>query len=296
MKTRVFILLILWLLSTSLTACGPKAPAATPTSDAITLGATQTALAPTATSTPEPTATATSTPTETPLPTETPNLAATSAASTQTARLETQQAVQTAEALSVEATQQAQDAFWAQMVADGTITMNQGEMYEIDDFEESWAQRNWYQWWWFGYSMADFVISTQIEWETAEASYGNGGCGFVLRLKDNDNHLVVFLAPRGDAELGAMTVNGYQTQSIRWKNPDLPNYAGLTPPSSGSSDFTVVAEKEFVTAYIDGQRIYQWYVALTSPGDIGYTILSGTNKDFGTYCKFTNTTIWELIK
>jgi hypothetical protein len=232
----------------------------------------------------------------TPTPTETPNLAATSAAGTQEARLATQQAQQTTEAEALQATQKAQDAFWAQMVADGSITMNQGEQYSIDDFEESWAQRNWYQWYWFGYSMSDFVISSHIDWETAEASYGNGGCGFVFRIKDNNNHLVIFMKPRGDAELGAMTNNGWQSQSIRWKNPDLPNYSSITPPSDGSADFTVVAEKDFVTAYIDGQKIYQWYVALTSPGDVAFTILSGTNKDFGTYCKFTDTQVWELVK
>ena len=140
------------------------------------------------------------------------------------------------------------------------------------------------------------MISTHIDWETAEASFGNGGCGFAIRIADNNKHLVAFLTPNGGAELGAMTSSGYQAQGVRWKNPDLLNLLTVNPPSSGSADFTLVAEKDFVTAYVNGQRIYQWYVALTSPGDIGYTILSGTNKDFGTYCKFTNTQIWELVK
>jgi hypothetical protein len=288
MNTQVRIALITLLICSILTACGTPQAAVEMTS---TQASTQ---APTDTSTPEPTATSTATPTETPVPTNTPNHTATAAADTQAARSATQQAVKTATAVSALVTQQAVDAVWAQLAQDGTITYKQGTLYPVDDFEESWAQRNWYQWWWFDYNMSDFVIMTHIDWETADASYGNGGCGFAIRIKDNDNHLVVFLTPKGDAELGAMTVNGFQYQAVHWKNPDLPNFSTITPPTSGSSDFMVVAEKEFVTAYVDGVKVYQWYVALTSPGDIGYTILSGTNKDFGTSCKFTNTQIWEL--
>jgi hypothetical protein len=293
MNTRMPIVIITLLICTVLTACGssPANPGSTPTQDPASIAASQ---APTDTSTPEPTATATSTPTETPVPTATPNKTATAAAATQAARSATQQAAKTATAVSALATQQAVDAVWAQLAQDKTISYNQGTLYSPDDFEESWAQRNWYQWWWFDYTMSDFVIMTHIDWETADASFGNGGCGFAIRIKDNDNHLVVFLTPRGDAELGAMTVNGFQYQTVHWRNPDLPNYSSITPPTSGGSDFMVVAEKEFVTAYVDGVKVYQWYVALTSPGDIGYTILSGTNKDFGTSCKFTNTQIWEL--
>jgi hypothetical protein len=296
MKNIKRIIVSLLLVCIILTACGSNAPQATPTQDPAVLAATQTAQAPTATNTPEPTATSTSTPTETPVPTETPDAKATSAAATQEAKAATQQANKTATAVSAQATQAAVDAVWAQLVADGTVTMNKGTEYPVDDFEQSWAQRNWYQWWSFDYTMADFVIMSHIEWEIpADSNFGVGGCGFAVRIKDENNHLVTFLSPRSNVSLGAMTPSGFQYQSFHWQNPDNPVYSSIPPALTGSHDFIVVAEKDFVTAYIDGVKTFQWYVALTSPGDMGYTIVSGTNKDYGINCKFSNTTVWELV-
>ncbi len=299
MNTPIRIVLVSLLISAILTACGPSKANldGTATQDAVNLGITQTAQVPTSTSTPPPTATSTATPTATLVPTATPNLTATMVAATQEARVATQQAGQTATAVSAQATQQAEDKLWAQLEQDGSITYSKGALYEIDDFEESWAQRSWYRWWWFGYRFSDFVIKTHIEWEIPEDSaFGAGGCGFAIRIKDDDNHLIIFLTPKGSASLGAMSINGFQYQSFHWQNPDNPNYATVPLETTGSADLIVIAEKEFVTAYINGEKVYQWYVALTSQGDIGYTIVSGTNKDFGISCKFTDTRIWELEK
>ena len=294
MKIEIHSILVTFLACVFLTACGSStaAPATTLTQNPTSLVAS---LASTSTSSPEPTSTAPSTPTETPLPTATPNQTATAEAASQLARSATQQAAQTATEASALATQQVEDAIWAKLVDDDLVNFNQGFRYSVDDFNESWAQRNWYKWWPFSYILSDFVIMTYIDWETAEASYGNGGCGFVFRIKDDNQHLVIFLTPKGDAQFGSMNYKGFTYQTIHWKNPNLPIYSSMTPPTSGSADFIVVAENDFITAYVDGIKIYQWYVALTTPGDMGYTILSGTNKDFGTSCKFSNTRVWELI-
>lgn len=291
-------ILLLVLVSLLLSACGASPTGQDSASQAArALVATDTPAAPFATDTPQPTSTATCTPTATLVPTATPNLTATSAAATSEAFFATQRAGRTATAVSGQATQQAEDELWSKLTNDGTITYTKGDLYYMDDLEESWAQLNWYRWWSFGFDYSDFVIASHIEWKTPENwKYVSGGCGFVVRIKDNDNHLVVFLTPKGDAELGAMTPRGFNYQGVHWKNPDLPNYLLINPASSGEADLIVVAEKEFVTAYVNGEKIYQWYVALTSPGDMGYTIVSGTNKDFGTNCKFTDTRVWELVK
>ena len=299
MKTYYKILVFSLLVCIFVSGCGAKAPAATATQDAAALAAAQTAQAPTSTHTPEPSATATSTatPTETAIPTETPDASATSVAATHASYLATQQANQTATAVSSLATQQAVDAVWSLLKSDGTVSYKQGKTYDIDDFEQSWAQRGWYNYWPFGYNMGDFVIMSHIDWEIPEnANFGQGGCGFLVRIQNEDNHLVVFLSPRGYPELGAMTPSGFAYQSYHWQNPDNPNFLTIAPAVTGSADFVVVVEKEYVTGYVDGVKIYQYYVALTSPGDMGYTLVSGTNKDFGIYCKFSNTTVTNLVK
>ena len=223
MKTCTRTVLILLLICALLAGCGPSkaTPAETPTQDNARILATQTAQEPTATSTPEPTATATSTPTATLVPTATPNQTATAVAATQESRNATQQAVQTADALAAQATQKAEDDMWAKMVSDGSITYSKGDLYTVDDFEQSWAQRNYYQWWSFEYNMLDFVIMTHIDWAIPEGgSFNVGGCGFAIRIKDESNHLILFLTPKGNASLGAMTPSGFQYQSYHWQNPN----------------------------------------------------------------------------
>ena len=301
MKTRTKIIIATWLIALILSACGPSQAEkdAQLTQIAAYGFATQTALAPTSTSTPEPTATATLTPTATPTPTasptNTPNAVLTDEAATMEAIMAKGNVEATAKAVSIQETQQAEDALWTKLANDGSITMKKGDLNTVDDFEESWAQRGWYQWWWFGYEMSNFVIKTHIDWRIPPDSFSDiSGCGFVLRLEDENNHLVLVLTPSSSAFLGQMTPNGFQNLNAKgvWINPDWEPTQGET----GSADFMVVAEQEEITAFINGVKSFRWVVARTNSGDIGYTIISGTNKDFGTSCKMTNTRIWELVK
>jgi len=131
------------------------------------------------------------------------------------------------------------------------------------------------------------VIITHIDMKFALTAAG--GCGFVFRIKDSDNHLLVLLDVDGTSELGQMTPDGY----------DYLTYGNPKPGSTekeGSADFVVVAEGGRISAFVNGERAFREAVARTNAGDMGYTILSGTNKDYGTYCWFTNTRVWELKK
>jgi hypothetical protein len=264
-----------------------SAPKAVPTE--VVLAQPTATLDPT--STPEPTFT--STPTETPIPTTTPNASATAQAATMEAVVVKQYAEKTAAAAAAKQTQQAEADLWAKLVDDGSITMTKGRLHTLDDFEESWAQRNWYRWWSFGYNLADFVLMTHVDWKSAPSDKtAVGGCGFVFRVQDENHHLLIIQFIDQTAGLGQMTSSGFEFQRKPWVNPDLKKSA----EKEGSSDFLVAAEKEAVTVYINGVKAYRWYVARTTPGDIGYTIISGTNKDYGTYCNFTDTRVWELKK
>ncbi len=296
LRNLSFVLLICALIA----ACGPSQAElnTSATQAAITTYTAQTALAPTSTSTPVPTSTATPVPpSATPLPTATPNLAATDVVATRQAFLATRQAEYTATAVMALATQAAEDADWAQLVNDGTVRYAKGELTPIDDLEDNWAQRMWYRWYPFGLDLSDFVIMTHVEWKYPDdVNILSGGCGFVIRLKDSDHHMYVGINARSRVFLGLMTPNGVAPQTVHWEDPAVSKYSSALPPTTGNADFWLVAEKDFVTAYVNGIKTTQFYVSATNSGDIGYTILSGTNNEPGTYCKFTNTRIWELVK
>ncbi len=300
MKSHLGILTFILLTCTLIAACGQsqsQLSIAGTQAAAITYDA-QTALAPTSTSTPLPTDTATVVPpTPTLPPTATPNQAATEVMATRQAFLATRQAEYTATAVMASATQQAEDASWAQLMNDGTVAYSKGKLTAIDDLEDNWAQRMWYRWYPFDLDLSDFVIMTHVEWKYPDdANILSGGCGFVIRLKDNDNHMYVGINARSRVFLGLMTPYGVAPQTVHWEDPEVSKYSSALPPTTGSADFWLAAEKDFVTAYVNGKKTTQFYVAATNSGDIGYTILSGTNNEPGTYCKFTNTRIWELVK
>lgn len=245
-------------------------------------------LTPLPTDTPAPTATNTLTPTASNTPTSTPNATSTVMAATKEAVVEQQHIELTQAFLSAQRTQQAEDELWSKIAADSKMTLSKGRLYTVDDFEENWAQRNWYRWWWFDYNLADFVIMTHIDWESAPSDKtAYGGCGFVFRIKDESNHLLVLLSVFGTAGLGQMTPSGFEY--LAWDRK-----LDINTEREGSADFVVVVEKEIITAYVNGEQSFRKLVARTNSGDIGYTIISGTNADFGTNCKFTNTRIWEL--
>lgn len=286
------------LIGTGLIGCGPS-PAdieATSTHVAAVIFDTQTALAPTITPTFTPSPTSTITPTPTATPTATPNHTATAQVLATAARLATLQARQTGTAVVIQQTKEAEDALFGQLVQDGAIEeLKKGPLHRINDFDESWAQRGWYQWWSFGYDMADFVFITHIEWQLPTTrALNQTGCGFVFRVDDNNHHLLIFYEVHGNAVLGQMKPSGYQDVETAWTLPDLEQ--SITLEDSGSADFMVIAEQEMVTAYINGVKTQRWVVAPLESGDIGYTLLSGTNKDFGIACQMTDTRIYELVK
>ena len=250
---------------------------------------------PTETPTQTPTSTSTSTPTQTPTRTSTPNLSATAKAATAFAAAATSSARMTAEAAVTQKALEAENKIWNQLKEDGVVTMEKGALVTPSDFKMSWAQRNWYQWEPVAYNYKDFVILTHIQWESAAplATSGNGGCGFVVRLIGTYTHMVVYLKVGNSAELGGQSkASGWYLKSPSWQLPKLKT----TTEQKGEADFWVIAQKEKITVYIDGVKSYTWFVSLLSSGDIGYTVLSGTNRDFGTWCKMANTRIWELVK
>ncbi len=297
MKSHLRNLSIVLLAGVFLAACSPARTDLNATSTVIAadIYATQTAKAPTETVTPRPTGTLTPAPTTT--ATITPNLTATAVNARDQELKATAQFQNTATAMMLLSTEQAEEAAWAQLESDGVLTYSRGKLAEIDDQEESWAQRLWYEWWSFGMDVSDFVLMTHIDWQYPDdANLGAGGCGFVFRLVDQNRHMLISVSPRSRVFLSLMTANGPAAQTVHWEDPVLSRYSSTRPPTSGEAEFWMVAEDDFVTAYIDGQMTTQWYVSATNSGDIGYTILSGTNNAPGTYCKFTRTHIWELIK
>ena len=256
MKTQKanFLFSILAILAFVLSACSMSA-----------VGPTST---PAPTDTPAPTATITLTPTNTPRPsptlrpTRTPNFAATE-------RFEGFNA-------------EAQSHFDL-----GYLTTANGKFQEHDDFEAEWAQLNWFRWWSLDQKTSDFYMSAHFKWASAFRNAETSGCGFIFHLTDDELYNAVFL-DRSEVLFLTKTGSGIRkvgktrgTGTIKFDNP-------------AEADFTLIVKGAYAYVLVDGELISEYTLSQSKPlrGDLALTVLSGTNKDYGTRCEIPDLRVW----
>jgi hypothetical protein len=236
----------------------------------ISVACSTSATPPTSTSTPEPTATNTATPTNTPRPSPTPR-------PTQTPNLT---ATQRTEEYSAE----------AQAYFDlGYLATADGKFIEYDDFTEDWAKIDYYQWRTMNEKVTDFFMSAHFEWVSAIQNSNEAGCGFVFSIQQNHDHYAVFLDRTNivflmsDKNLGysrdVKTTRG--TGRVKFGNPS-------------QADFTLIVKDAYAYVLVDGEVVGEYTLAQSRPlrGNLGLSVLSGTNRDYGTRCEMTDLRLW----
>jgi hypothetical protein len=216
---------------------------------------------PSATDTPLPAPTKTLRPTFTPQPTSTPDTAA-------TARY---------------------DAFYSLLEdfeGKGYITTTKGEAVDLDPFKEEWAQLGWYQWWIFDETISDFVFAAHFSWSTAHATPEISGCGFVFGIQENDDHYAVFLDKSRILFLMKRGANVYNVGRTR-------GVGQFSYGNPAEADFALAVKGQSAYVSVDGKTSeYTLSMDQSSAGQFGLTLLSGTNKDYGTRCEMTDVIIW----
>ena len=255
-----FMVAPLLIVSLALSGCAAFAPAATNTPPAPTR-------------TPRPTVRPTSTakPTKTPLPTPTPNLTATQQANDFIAQV-----------------QQYYDAKYISTL-DGHYTL-------LGDAKHSWAQGEYYQWWNTGSLPTDFVLNSDIAWNSSSLSSNTvSGCGFVFRLQNGGSsqsskrtYYVIFVSLAGYVYYWSDTGNNTKFMGSAYYGPGK---------QIGAVAFGLIVESNQFRVLINGKSIktFSGYSANFNQGGLAYTVISGTNKGTGTNCEFNNTRLWTMI-
>ena len=180
--------------------------------------------------------------------------------------------------------QSAEDDFRSQVAflkERGVIPNVNGTVRFREDYKHEWAQINWYQWESFDEAQ-NFVISADIEWESASntPNFADSGCGFVLRSQDTNNNLYAALNMDGKVHFGGIKGGSWLGYG---------SYPYGQHSTKGKAQFVVIANGDTLTAYVDGAPVgQQKNLALTQPGKLAFSVWSGTNKDFGTRCAFKN--------
>lgn len=170
----------------------------------------------------------------------------------------------------------------------GYISTTSGRYYTIPDFERSWAQINWYQWWNTNYSPSDFVVRAQAEWESASdrANWFSSGCGFVFRSSGVADHYLAYLGLDGRVYFG---------RSVGDRQAMLgSSYYGKVEVPVGSAEIMLVVEDTDIDFFVNGEHVHHRTDQGLSSGQLAMTLLSGTNLDFGTRCRMSEIELWHL--
>ena len=219
---------------------------------------------PSATGTVVSTATQTARPSPTPRPTQTPNLAAT----------------ERAESLNAEV---------QQYFDQGYLTTTEGRVRELEDFHYEWAQLGYYNWLPLRDSASDFFLSAHFKWDSAFKNSDISGCGFIFGLQPNDDHYAVVLDRQKVFFLITDHTVGFSKPVTPTRGTGIVNF-----DYPAEADFTLIVKDAYAYVLVDGAVVGEYTLAQSrnEKGGIGLTVLSGTNKDYGTRCEMTNLHLW----
>jgi hypothetical protein len=223
------------------------------------------------TRTPQPTATPTLPPTGTPFPTITPTPTLTPDL------VATQQ---------IESRQNDMRSYYDS----GYLATLEGRFQEYDDFEVEWAQLNWYQLHPLPDLFADFYMKAHFTWSSASDGANVSGCGFIFGLQEDRKHYAVFLDRQKvlfliDSGNGSREIKPTRgTGTVQIEEPL-------------EADITLIVRDAYSYVLVDDQLVGEYTLSQSQPyqGRLGLTVLSGTNRDYGTRCEITDLYAWSPL-
>lgn len=170
----------------------------------------------------------------------------------------------------------------------GHLDRTEGTYARLPDFNEEWAQINWYQWWPTGYSPSDFVIRADISWDSAsdKANWFSSGCGFVYHVAPDSDHLVAYLGLDGFTYF-ARNINDRYSIIGR-------SFAKTVNVPAGGAEIMLVSNGSTMHFFVDGERAQTRLASDLRHGELAYTLNSGTNKGYGIRCQMEDVELWEL--
>lgn len=172
---------------------------------------------------------------------------------------------------------------------EGLIHSISGQYVKLDDFDEKWAQRGWFQWWSTGYRPKNFVLRGNASWESDKADTrpetAYSGCGIVFRATSQKHFYVVYIGLDGEAHL--YVFNGKRQAEMTRGRYGQSEF-------SGNATYMLVVENDWFTFYVNDKQVIRSSAQTHDEGEIALTLLSGTNSGFGTHCKMTNMELWTL--
>ncbi|MBN1305451.1 MAG: hypothetical protein JXA13_13515 [Anaerolineales bacterium] len=173
----------------------------------------------------------------------------------------------------------------------GFLSSKEGEYIKLDDFSKDLALINYYDFEETGYFPDDFMVIADFKWKSAIQHPDPSGCAWAFRIQGGDFYF--FLVDRDYVYLIGWDESQQNATLIGATSGNT--YLGLGNPAD--VEVTLIVNGLNVYAFVDGYAKGSFYLDsdfLTSSGGLGYGLLSGTNKDYGTRCEMSNIQLWIM--
>jgi hypothetical protein len=199
-----------------------------------------------------------------------------------------------AETPDVAATQQASDLQTRIQgyVQNGYLTSNQGNFFNLKDATFDLAKMNYFNFQDSGYEdkTKNFAAWAHVKLSSASAvNYPQySGCGFTFRFNDKGDSYSAMVVK--DRVLVASCRNRSCSEVGKTRGSGRLSYEG-----DFEANVEVIVNESDVHFLVEGQPIGEYTISsdyLTDPGYVAYGMISGTNKDYGTRCEFSNAGLW----
>lgn len=176
----------------------------------------------------------------------------------------------------------------------GYLETIEGRFFQYSNFKEEWAQLGWYSSWPLSTGpttlVEDFFISARFKWSSAYRNADLSGCGFNFARQPNHNHYAVFL----DRSRVYFVVTEYYYEPFSpTRGTGLVDF-GNPADQPVQADFTLIVTDAYAYVLVNEVLVGEYTLSKSKflKGSIGISLLSGTNKDFGTRCEITNIQLW----
>jgi hypothetical protein len=171
---------------------------------------------------------------------------------------------------------------------DGIIATSSGVFHKLKDFDMTWNRPGYFQWKYLDFSPTNFVLRSNMVWETAgeEVSYSLAGCGLGFGIRDLQNHYRVFLNLDGNVRLHRMLNDQFEMMDVSY-------YDQLDTPD-GHAQMILAVENGWINVLINNQLITHVYDENLTGGTLAYAITSGSSINFGMRCQMFDNELWIL--
>jgi len=178
------------------------------------------------------------------------------------------------------------------LVDEGLISSIEGTYSPLPEFQSSLAKINYIDPGSpTGFVVENFAVKAKFAWNTAsdQTNWDRSGCGFIFGYEDVDKYDYFFLGLDGYANLYRPNKQNGQLLPIAKMR-----YSGKLSIPEGDADVLLVVVDKRIYFFVNGEKVLDAYDALSVPGHLIYTLVSGTNKGFGTSCAITEAGLWQF--